>query len=100
VDYGSSRFEFADAATFLDSIAPNDLIKSVDRGYFATLRSLIQRSRGLLKAGIADAIDCAAILVDLKEHHILRGILFGKHCLLLVVKQDAEPTACNRHQGS
>src|SRR5579864_9090084 len=71
--------KIACVAAFFRSVAPYDLIESVDCGYFAPLRSLLQRYRGLREGRIADAIDRGAILVNLKAHLILQFILFSKH---------------------
>jgi hypothetical protein len=90
----------ARGAAFVRGIAPDDPVESVDRSHFASLGSLCQRRRGLLQSGIADAIDCAAILVDLKEHRILKTILFWKHVSLLVLEQDAKAAAGQSPQKS
>ena len=96
--FGALPFDpkVARRAALVRGIAPYNLIESVDCSYFASLCRLLQRSRGLLETGVADAINRAAILVDLKGHHSLRAIPFWKHGLLFALEQDAKAAARKR----
>jgi hypothetical protein len=69
----------ARVAALVRSVAPYDLIESVHCGYFAPLRSPLQRYRGRREGRIADAIHRGAILVNLKARLILQLILILKH---------------------
>ena len=71
----------AGIAAFVQGVTPHDLIKFVDSRDFTALCGLVQCRRGLFEASITDAVNRAAVLVDLKELHTLRVTLFRRHGL-------------------
>jgi hypothetical protein len=92
----------ARVAAFVRSVAPYDLIESVDCGDFAPLRSLLQRDRGCREGWIADAIHRGAILVNLKARLILQFILFLKHISYLgnSVRKPLEASSCRERSAA
>ena len=80
-------------AALLQSVAVSDPVECINLGHFAALASLFQGCGGLFEAGVAGALNCVAILMNLEERRAHGFVTSFEHVCLSMVEKKIKSTA-------